>query len=349
MRDVIEEAFQKTGAAEHGDPQIFWDGTTIAPFRKEVVVEQLDNLTDMNRVDTWRSAQRFIVRGASGHKNPVAVLVYNTYQPASDNRVFKPYMRIAFCKAVIKDSVQLAPEIQDFIGFALCGDANCSQVQWGTAFDELAREQGACRRAYPSGLSFVHGIHKRNGDLVVGAGKRVRWLVNECKVIGREPKQHDPMYMLLKWEQVMERRWVEVNEEVDEETRTPVVLQSTVSEGSGDEDGDDTDTGASERDGHRDEDDEEDDEGVDKEPARAIRNSDSDDDRGDDGPLGASEHEDDIGDIGLRFVISTGMLKALYMDRETFTLARADEKIRKRDKEDIRIVEETLRLSLIHI
>ena len=62
--------------------------------------------------------------------------MYNTHQPASDKHEFRPAQRIAFCKAIVRDSNEFAKTEKDLIGTVLGGNANCSISQWTTAMWE---------------------------------------------------------------------------------------------------------------------------------------------------------------------------------------------------------------------
>ena len=91
---VLEEAFEKAGAIEHGSPQFFWsDGETMAAFRRELKVRYLTPLTKMPRVKDWRVVERFEVISAVEH-GPISMLIYNNHQPKSENRPFKSAQQI---------------------------------------------------------------------------------------------------------------------------------------------------------------------------------------------------------------------------------------------------------------
>ena len=102
---LLEEAFDKAGATEHGPPQIYWSGETVAAWLHEQPVRQLPTLKKMLKVDAWRAVERFEVIGATAH-GPCSLLVYNNHQPASAKRPFPPNMRINLCKAVLQDAVR---------------------------------------------------------------------------------------------------------------------------------------------------------------------------------------------------------------------------------------------------
>ena len=86
LEDVLVAAFEKAGATEHGLPQFLWSkGETMAAFRSEVQVLQLEPLTMMKRVDPWRVVERFVVYGAT-EQEPSSLLTYNTHKPTSKRR-----------------------------------------------------------------------------------------------------------------------------------------------------------------------------------------------------------------------------------------------------------------------
>ena len=150
INQCIIQAFKDAGAAEHkkkeagqpynqmvlqstgSRPQIYWYSTCVAAFVPQLQVQVLDPIEDMPRVDRWRCAQRFLVR-MGGDNNDGWLLVYNTHQPASDLHHFPKGQRIDFCKAIVRASNEYAMTETSLIGFALLGDANCSQPQWTTA------------------------------------------------------------------------------------------------------------------------------------------------------------------------------------------------------------------------
>ena len=80
INEVIHQAFTDAGATEHEKmkanqpynkkmvlqstrpPQIYWYKTCVAAFLPEVDVHELDPIENMPRVDSWRYAQRFLLR-----------------------------------------------------------------------------------------------------------------------------------------------------------------------------------------------------------------------------------------------------------------------------------------------
>ena len=101
LQEVLMNAFKQAGATDHGPPQFFWsEGETMATFRAEVHVLALEPLTKMKRVDPWRVVERFEVIGATEH-GPCSLLIYNSHQPKSKARPFKPGQQLDFCKAIV--------------------------------------------------------------------------------------------------------------------------------------------------------------------------------------------------------------------------------------------------------
>ena len=98
MNAVIIEALQKAGAAEHEkmragqpynntvlqstetEPQIYWHQHCIAVFAGKLEVTELPPIDNMQRVEPWRYAQRFMVRiGGSDGQSGGWLRVYNTH------------------------------------------------------------------------------------------------------------------------------------------------------------------------------------------------------------------------------------------------------------------------------
>ena len=68
LAEVLGLAFEEAGAAEHGPPQFFWsDGETMAAFEAGAQVHVMEPLTQMSRVDSWRTVERFKVIGVTDH------------------------------------------------------------------------------------------------------------------------------------------------------------------------------------------------------------------------------------------------------------------------------------------
>ena len=68
LKEVLESAFKETGAAEHGPPQFFWGNDEImVAFCAEVQVRVLEPLTNMFRVDRWRTVERYKIIGYTEH------------------------------------------------------------------------------------------------------------------------------------------------------------------------------------------------------------------------------------------------------------------------------------------
>ena len=132
LKKVIEEAFEKTGATEHGDPQFFWsEGETMAAFKAEATVHPLEPVSKMNRVDAWRTADAFKLTCATEH-GPRSLLIYNSHQPNSDKRPFGSTMQINFCKGILQDAMGKHSLNDEIVGFGFGGDANCPRSTWTT-------------------------------------------------------------------------------------------------------------------------------------------------------------------------------------------------------------------------
>ena len=71
---------------------------SMAALRGSVEVECLRRLERMDKVDPWRTVERFALSGASEH-GPCTLLVFNQHQPQSDLRPFTSTQMINFCKA----------------------------------------------------------------------------------------------------------------------------------------------------------------------------------------------------------------------------------------------------------
>ena len=136
MAEVLGLAFADAGAAEHGPPQFFWsDGETMAAVEAGLVVHAMEPLTNMSRVATWRTVDRFKVTGDTEHGERT-LLLYNQHQPCSSLRQFKPSQKIYFCRAILEDAVRQVSDDASIIGFGFGGDANCNMPQWYATFAE---------------------------------------------------------------------------------------------------------------------------------------------------------------------------------------------------------------------
>ena len=136
LESALGEAFEKAGAIKHGPPQFFWSkGETMAAFRHEVKVRNLEPLTRMDRVKSWRVVERFVLESGKEYGS-ISILIYNNHQPKSDKRPFKPASQIDFCKAVIRDAIQYCDENEQCAGYGFGGDANCGIGIWSMAFQE---------------------------------------------------------------------------------------------------------------------------------------------------------------------------------------------------------------------
>ena len=159
----------------HKQPQIHWHSTCVAAFIADLEVLVMQPLEDMQRVASWRCAQRFQVR-MGDFKDNGWLLVYNTHQPSSTKHKFTPTMRIDVCKAVVRNAIARAAEEPNLIGFVLMGSANCTHAQWSTAIWEVGTQlwqEGACMQK---------GVNKKKRRHLDCNGK-------QCDVL-REHMQH---------------------------------------------------------------------------------------------------------------------------------------------------------------
>ena len=189
--DMMSDAFISAAGCE---PRILWNpGETMAAFRPEVIPECLPQLVQMNRVDPWRTVDRFAIHGATEHGS-CKLVIYNQHQPATTERPFRAAMRIAFFKAVLCDAIGFCTADAQCCGFAFGGDANCSMAPWSNAFQEVSGWNLTFQEP-----QFLHGVGRKGGDRMVAAavqGVDMMIYENRCEVQGRE-KQHD--CMLFKW------------------------------------------------------------------------------------------------------------------------------------------------------
>ena len=190
VEDLAIQAFDEAGALEHGDPQVFWSkGETMAMFRAEARIEQLTPMTNIQRIDSWRTVDKFKVTGATKH-GPVSLLIFNQHQPKSSRRRFDGRQQINLCRAVLKETIRFREENPENIGFGFGGDANCTMIPWNSAFFEIPEA-----RLTFSQLQFIRGVGTKESDLMVGAGTRgTIFKDNDCEVQGRD-QQHDPTIM----------------------------------------------------------------------------------------------------------------------------------------------------------
>jgi hypothetical protein len=190
--NLIQEAFQDAGAAEHGPAQIFWgDGETVAAWRHEQEVNKLSQLKKLPHVSTWRTLDRFEVTGATEH-GPASLLVYNNHQPASAVRKFPVPMRIRLCREVLKDAIRNHSNTPENIGFEFGGDANCNLTHWQAALVEESHYTLHFNEA-----QMLWGKNQKPGDLMVAAGINGFQVIEEkCDVPNRD-RQHDSM--IFRW------------------------------------------------------------------------------------------------------------------------------------------------------
>ena len=189
---LLVEAFETAGASEHGPPSIIWSqGETVVAFRAEQPVRSLPTLKNMFQVDPWRAIERFEIISAT-RSGPCHLLLYNSHQPASSARPFPPNMRIRVCKHVLTDAIRHMNANDECIGFAFCGDANCSLSVWSSAIEQTPHL--LLTHKMPE---FIFGIGRKSGDVMIGtAGKNeaLEFFENTCTVPNRE-QQHDCMNM----------------------------------------------------------------------------------------------------------------------------------------------------------
>ena len=184
VEDVIAESF---AAASKGTPTFYWSGETVTAWLRNQQVHPLPLLTKMKKVHDWRCCERLVLTGAAEHGHP-KLLVYNTHQPASDNRKFPPAMRINFCAAVLEDAVRFRTKDSRCIGFIQTGDANCTIGTWASGMQQTPDLNVNFRH-----VRHVIGVGNKGGDvLTFGAVGDVEIYDNTCGVQGRE-KQHDPV------------------------------------------------------------------------------------------------------------------------------------------------------------
>ena len=184
VEDVIAESF---AAASKGTPTFYWSGETVTAWLRNQQVHPLPLLTKMKKVHEWRCCERLVLTGAAEHGHP-KLLVYNTHQPASDNRKFPPAMRINFCAAVLEDAVRFRTKDSRCIGFIQTGDANCTIGTWASGMQQTPDLNVNFRH-----VRHVIGVGNKGGDvLTFGAVGDVEIYDNTCRVQGRE-KQHEPV------------------------------------------------------------------------------------------------------------------------------------------------------------
>ena len=192
LQELMVSAFEAADAVQHGPPQFFWNEgeETMAAFRAEVKVRQLESLTKMPRVHGWRVVNRFEVSAAPEH-GQCSMLIYNNHQPRSDNRPFKINMQIDFCKAILRDAIDFKKKNPQCVGYGFGGDANCLLTTWNLALADVPEHRAHFTQPIP-----MWGRRRKGGDLMMGAGKdcNLGFENNTCAIEGRE-EQHDPMFM----------------------------------------------------------------------------------------------------------------------------------------------------------
>ena len=151
----------------------------------------------MNRQPSYTIVERILLLwiaygGAAEH----AILIYNTHQPASDNRPFSKERRYRFCKDVILDAIRHVTEDKRIVGVMFCGDANCGFQHWSTAVNEMpivALHFQTPRYLYANAEAVRFPSKRKSGDIVVVfpvKGEEFEAVQEDCQVPNRE-KQHD--------------------------------------------------------------------------------------------------------------------------------------------------------------
>ena len=107
VKELIEEVFENSSAAEHGRCNIVWPqgvhpGETLTAWRGDIFFEVLSQMSRLPKQLDYRVVERLLVLhkkdgGAAEH----AILVYNNHQPASENHDFPKSARVKFCKIIL--------------------------------------------------------------------------------------------------------------------------------------------------------------------------------------------------------------------------------------------------------
>ena len=81
----------KAGASEHNEIQMFWAtgeaAETVMIFKEHVKVTMLDTIY---LPGSWRRVEVALIEGATEHDEELSMLIYNTHQPSSKLRPFRP-------------------------------------------------------------------------------------------------------------------------------------------------------------------------------------------------------------------------------------------------------------------
>ena len=93
VEDVIAESFAP--GCSKSTPTFYWSGETVTAWLPNQQVHPLPPLTNMKKVHDWRYCERLVLTGAAEHGHP-KLLVYNTHQPASDNRKYSRLPEIVY-------------------------------------------------------------------------------------------------------------------------------------------------------------------------------------------------------------------------------------------------------------
>ena len=119
LEAVLNNVFERqTG----NRPQFFWnDGETMAVFRADVHVQELSRLCRIPRMDSWKVLERFYIHDAVEHGSS-GLLIYNTHQPQSKERLFGARRKLAMCKAVVCDAIHTCNSELGSYGYVSCAD-----------------------------------------------------------------------------------------------------------------------------------------------------------------------------------------------------------------------------------
>ncbi len=112
-------------------PQVFWsDGVTVAVFRRDAHVEELDAIDFVPHVDAWRPVDRFYLRHAAERDAP-GLLVYHMQQLESNVMPMSARHQIDVCKAVVHDAMSAGRAKPQCYGFVCGGGDACGVDTWG--------------------------------------------------------------------------------------------------------------------------------------------------------------------------------------------------------------------------
>jgi len=220
FEEVLQAAF--AGAAEHGPAQIFWPeggGETVSAWREDVQVHVQPTMRGfLTGSNSYRSVERFVLTSATKH-GPVSTLVFNSHQPASEKRQFKPGARQQFCKALLVAGIAEHERNSANVGFIAGGDINCSRAPWSVALEQTKPDW--CK--YFEQPTFVFSTKQiaakpwlaKAGDCHVTMGrKNFNVLQCDCTVKNRDPG-HD--CIIVRWESACRIDWAQAANELKEQ------------------------------------------------------------------------------------------------------------------------------------